>query len=183
MGIPKAQLKVGDNPILSWLLARWMWEGPKLLVTAPGREHPPGCEGFDREAVDAVIDQGPMRGVVTALDAAETEIIVVATCDMPLVERQQLIWLAEQLDDPCACGLFVQRSINGAWRIEPFPCVLRKSAAELMKPRLADGDSAMHALTDLPQFPLLAAPGEWSVETWLNLNRREDLEALERVLS
>ena len=183
MGVPKAQLQVRGKPILDWLLARWGWEGPKLLVTAPGREHPPGREGFDREAIDAVPDQGPMRGVVTALDAVGTEMIVVATCDMPLVGRHQLVWLAQRLVEwPARSGLFIARQNGAAMKIEPFPCAVRRSAMELLNSRLAAGDFAMHSLAELQQFELLACPDDWAAETWLNLNRPDDLKALEHAL-
>src|SRR5687768_6739433 len=98
MGRPKAELRVGDVPILRWLIDRWRWDGgPTLLITAPGRERPPGGEAFEREVSDAVGGQGPLRGVATALAAARTPIIVVATCDMPCVSAQQFRWLAEAL--------------------------------------------------------------------------------------
>ena len=183
MGLPKAHLKVRDVPILSWLLQQWEWEGPKLLITAPDREHPPGYEGFHREAVDAVADQGPMRGAITALDACETETTVIATCDMPLIQRHQLIWLTEQLAErPAISGVFIARERGNRTNIEPFPCALRKTALTLLQARLAAGDAAMHSLSAHPQFKLLAPPDDWPGETWLNLNHPKDLQALDRAL-
>ena len=44
MGLPKAELAIQDKPLLTFLLDRLKWPGPTLLVTAPGREHPPGFE-------------------------------------------------------------------------------------------------------------------------------------------
>ena len=48
MGQPKAELRIGARPILSYLLDRFLWAGPTILVTAPGRKRPPGATGFDR---------------------------------------------------------------------------------------------------------------------------------------
>ena len=39
MGYPKGELRLGGRPILPVLLERFAWEGPTLLVTAPGRQH------------------------------------------------------------------------------------------------------------------------------------------------
>src|SRR3954467_6767125 len=77
MGKPKGGLLIDDRPILEYLLDRFRWPGPTLLVTAPGREHPPGCQRFDLEAVDPVSDAGPLRGILTALENATTDQVVV----------------------------------------------------------------------------------------------------------
>jgi hypothetical protein len=53
-GCPKAEIRIEGRPILEHLLDAIRWPGPTMLVTAPGREHPPANERFDREVVDAV---------------------------------------------------------------------------------------------------------------------------------
>ena len=180
MGIPKGWLDLDDQPILTWLTKRWSWPGPLLLVTAPGRQHPPGAEHFDRELVDAVGDQGPLRGMLTALDAAESDIVVIATCDMPLVRREQLEWVAKQLaKHPASLGLLLGRTSTRGVEIEPFPCALRRSAVELIQQRLATDDRSVYRLAELPQFLVHAAPRDWPAKTWTNLNRPEDLESLD----
>ena len=50
-----------------------------MLVTAPGIERPRRAERFDREIADPVAGLGPLRGVLTAMENATTEIVVVAT--------------------------------------------------------------------------------------------------------
>src|SRR5689334_16790011 len=97
MGGPKGSLLVRDKPILEFLLERFAWKGETMLVTAPGIARPPGAERFDREAVDPVAGLGPLRGVLTALENASTEIVVVATVDMPGVGHEQLVWVAREL--------------------------------------------------------------------------------------
>jgi molybdopterin-guanine dinucleotide biosynthesis protein A len=178
MGGPKSLLTVNDQAILIYLLRRLAWTGPTLLVTSPNREHPPGWEQFDREVVDAVADQGPLCGLVTALDAAATDIVVAVTCDMPLIEQQQLLWLAAQLRDrPRILGAMLSHDER---QIEPFPCAMRKAAISLLRERLASSDRSIHSLATLPQFVLISAPSDWPAETWTNLNHPQDLEAFEK---
>ena len=99
MGRPKAELRIAGRPILEYLLQRWTWDGPTMLVTAPGREHPPGHERFDREVTDPVAGEGPLRGIVTALEnAGDAAVLLVATCDMPLMTRAMLEHLAGKLE-------------------------------------------------------------------------------------
>ena len=82
MGQPKSWLHVGQQPILNYLIGRWRWLGPTMLVTAPGVERPPGADCVDREVCDLVAGEGPLRGIVTALESG-CERAVVAAVDMP----------------------------------------------------------------------------------------------------
>src|SRR5687768_14732109 len=97
MGRPKAGLEIDGEPVLAFLMRRFDWPGPTLLVTAPGRERPPGADSFDAEAVDPVAGEGPLRGLLTALEQASTEAVIAAAVDMPLVGAEYLAWLAAQL--------------------------------------------------------------------------------------
>ena len=111
MGRPKGELRVGNQPILEYLLERMAWRGPTLLVTSPGREHPAGWQRFHAEAVDPVAGLGPLRGVLTALEHAATPHVLVTTVDMPEIDATALRWLLEQ---------FVQRpkAIRGSPRLD-----------------------------------------------------------------
>src|SRR5688572_7399 len=90
MSRAKSLLHVNDRPILEHLLERFAWPGPTLLVTAPGRERPPGVGRFTREFADPIAGQGPLRGILTALENAMTSRVAFAAVDMPLVERHHL---------------------------------------------------------------------------------------------
>jgi molybdopterin-guanine dinucleotide biosynthesis protein A len=173
MGKPKGMLTISGQPILSYLLERFQWKGPTLLVTAPGREHPPGWEAFDREVVDAVAGEGPLRGLLTALEGSESNLTLVTTVDMPEVGREQIIWLAAAIDGE-ARGLMVRRQSSG--RIEPFPSIFRADAPKLIRPRLAEGLGSVQALGDRAAIPTRDAPAQWAERIWTNLNRPADLK-------
>lgn len=103
MGKPKAWLRVGESSILGWLLDRLQWAGPTMLVTAPSVDPPPDRERFGAHVVDPPGGLGPLRGVLTALEAAATEVVVTIAVDMPLVQRCHLEWLTESLIRRPAC--------------------------------------------------------------------------------
>jgi molybdopterin-guanine dinucleotide biosynthesis protein A len=177
MGMPKGELRVGEKPILEYLLERFAWTGPTLLVTAPGREHPPGWERFNAEAVDSVADQGPLRGVLTALEHSPTEQVIVATVDMPEIGATQFRWLIERLAErPDAFGLMMRRGEQ----IEPFPSIFRGSAATMIRQDLAAQKLSVQALSRQAAMQVLPAPSEWNESVWTNLNRAEDLDAFVR---
>jgi molybdopterin-guanine dinucleotide biosynthesis protein A len=178
MGVPKGELHVGAQPILEYLLDRFAWHGPTLLVTAPGREHPPGWERFTAEAVDAVAGQGPLRGVMTALEYSTTEQLIVASVDMPDIGRPQLEWLEQRLAmRPRALGIMMSRVVDGREWIEPFPSIFRRGALDHVRPRLEHGLLAVHGLTLHDAFDLTPPRAEWGDEVWTNLNRPSDLAA------
>jgi molybdopterin-guanine dinucleotide biosynthesis protein A len=177
MGQPKADLKLGGQPILSWLLARFHWPGPTLLVTAPGRQHPPGCEEFDAEAIDPVADLGPLRGVLTALETVTTDLTLVTTVDMPGIDREQLDWLLAQMNArPGIAGLMTQRPIEGRQQIEPFPAIFRSAAAPLVRNHLEKGRRSVHRLTTEPAILAIEAQAEWDDRVWTNLNFPGDVD-------
>jgi molybdenum cofactor guanylyltransferase len=176
MGVPKSRLRIAGQPILAFLLDRLAWRGPTLLVTAPGFEKPPGAERFDREASDPVAGLGPLRGVLTAVENAQTDAVVIATIDMLCITKSQLQWVGERLGD--RRGLMIVRGNQ----IEPFPSAWRSSAAPVIASQLAENRRAVHGLAKLDGFATIAPPGDWPDEAWTNLNIPEDLRGFERRL-
>ena len=179
MGRPKGWLEAGGRPMLAHLLDQFDWPGPTLLVTAPGRERPPDWELFSREVVDAVEGEGPLRGIVTALEASATPLVVVATVDMPEVRREQLEWLVGQLNQRADIPGILLRRAEEEGCIEPFPCIFRTTAATVLRARLQAGKRSVHSLAQEHLVATLPAPQEWATQVWTNLNRPEDLRAWE----
>jgi molybdopterin-guanine dinucleotide biosynthesis protein A len=176
MGRPKGELRIGDVPILQYLLDRFAWLGPTMLITAPGREHPPAWEMFDREVVDPVAGLGPLRGLLTALEQASTPIIVVTTVDMPGIGRPQLDFVVDHLcSKPNRLGVMTQRAIDDLVQIEPFPSAFRIDARHLIAQELAAQRRSVHRLSSIEQFDVLDVPIDWPESVWTNLNTPDDL--------
>ncbi|HEY8669040.1 MAG TPA: molybdenum cofactor guanylyltransferase [Tepidisphaeraceae bacterium] len=177
MGEPKANLLIGGQPILAYLLDRLRWPGRTLLVTAPGREHPPACERFDRELVDPTPGLGPLRGVLTVLEHLEpTEIALITTVDMPAIRPEMLDWILQQFQAlPAALGLMTRHPSGADHIIEPFPFALRAEARSLVADQLQCGRRSVWSLSKHPEFIVLDAPAHWPAEVWTNLNDPADL--------
>jgi molybdopterin-guanine dinucleotide biosynthesis protein A len=171
MGKPKGELVIHGKPILEYLLERFDWPGPTMLVTAPGREHPSGWTKFSREVVDPVFGKGPLRGILTALENATTQVVVVATVDMPLIEREHLEWMIDQLGEM----LGVMSSHDD--QIEPFPSAFSTNAVDAIHQHLAK-DGGVYQLWKLDRFRCVAAPVGWPPKIWMNLNTPGDLRLL-----
>jgi molybdopterin-guanine dinucleotide biosynthesis protein A len=179
MGRSKALLTLGGRPILEALLDNYAWTGPTLLVTAPGRERPPGAEHFDREVVDSIADGGPMLGICTAMEHLRTELLVVATVDMPGVGRGQLEWLMRNLE-PGELGTMGSRIIEGNVQIEPFPSIFRATAAEPLRAHFDSGRRSVHSILGDSRFVAKATPADWPATVWANLNYPADVEAFDK---
>jgi molybdenum cofactor guanylyltransferase len=179
MGAPKAELRVGEEPILAYLLRRFAWDGPTMLVTAPGRERPTGHELLAREVVDPVPGQGPLRGVLTALENAATDVVIIATVDMPGVGGEQLRWLVGELSRRAdALGVMTRRGEA----VEPFPCAMRRDGRDALAREIAADRRSVRRLCERSEFVAVDAPREWGERVWANLNRPEDLEGFARML-
>ena len=181
MGRAKGLIRLEGRPILAHLLERAAWPGPTLLVTARGREHPPGWEEFDREVTDAVAGEGPLRGVLTALENVTTDVMVVAVVDMPAVTAEQLGWLTRAITAAADAGVLavmMRRSGGGGGGggIEPFPSGYRRAAVELVRSRIGAGERAVRALGADARVRVVDTPA-WPEIVWTNLNRPADVEA------
>jgi molybdopterin-guanine dinucleotide biosynthesis protein A len=185
MGGPKGVLALDGHPILYRLLDRLDWPGPTLLVTAPGREHPPGWRRFTNEVTDPVAGEGPLRGILTALERASTKEVVVLPVDMPNLTSAPLAWLAARLrEDPTAAAVMVQRTAVASSRIEPLPAAFRPRAADtLVRARLSDRQFALHRLTASSEVVVVPAPSDWPGDFWVNLNTPFDLATYHRLES
>ena len=178
MGRAKGLLTVAGVPVLTHLLGRLAWAGPTVLVTAPGRERPPGWDAFDAEAVDPVAAQGPLRGVLTALEVCRTPRLAVATVDMPGVTREMFDWLAGQLGDGDR-GVMLDRADGGGRQVEPFPLLVRTSVLDVVRRRLGERRRSVHGLSAEPGFVVRAAPDDWPAAVWANLNTPADVARFE----
>ena len=185
MGGPKGVLALDGRPILERLLDRLDWPGPTLLVTAPGREHPPGWRRFTNEVTDPVAGQGPLRGILTALQNASTDEVVVLPVDMPNIATAPLAWLAARLrENPIAAAVMIERRRPASRRIEPLPAAFRATAAEtIVRARLRDRQLALHLLADNSEIVVVPAPSDWTEDFWTNLNTPSDLTTYHRLAS
>jgi len=168
MGGPKADLILDGRPILERLLDRLRWPGPTLLVTASGRQHPTGWQRFTSEATDPVAGQGPLRGVLTALENSPTDEIVILPLDMPNITLPSLAWLTARLRDyPTAAAVMIE---------QPLPAVFHTHIARpLVRAQLSNQQLALRQLAENSDVIVLPSPSDWPNDFWINLNTPTDL--------
>jgi molybdopterin-guanine dinucleotide biosynthesis protein A len=181
MGRPKGELRLGGKPILKHVLERMEWVGPTVVVTSPGRQRPSGVDGFGLEACDPVSGQGPLRGVLTALQKASTELVVVLAVDMPAITVLQGRWLVEAMKGRTAGdAILLQRVVGGKRLLEPFPSIYRRRMAPVIAQQLDLGQRSVHRLAQLPNVVVVSAPTDWPDQVWTNLNDPSNVAEFER---
>lgn len=177
MGGPKDRVRLGGRPLLRKLLERLRWEGPTVLVASAQRAEMEGAEAFDVVAADAVAGEGPVRGILTALEASPCEEIIVVPIDMPGLDPAALRWLWEETQSrPEARGVMLRRNAASGTLLEPFPSVFRRSMETDLRAFLEGGQRAMRALSGLAGVAVVDAPEAWGDRLWTNLNTPEDVE-------
>lgn len=152
MGRDKATLDAGDGPLLERSARLGLDLGLPVLVV--GRTQPDGWPLPDvRFATDRVAGQGPLGGLVTALELASP--ILAIACDLPRIDAECLSWLRdESLRAPLADGLIT----TDAGGIEPlFACYTARCLA-MARAHLAAGQRAMHRLVEAGDFRRVAIP-------------------------
>jgi molybdopterin-guanine dinucleotide biosynthesis protein A len=178
MGVPKSHIEIDGKPILQWMLQRLAWPGPKMLVVSPGHENPPGHEIFTTQVSDPQSGRGPLRGVLTALENLKTPLVVIATVDMPGIEKSQLDWLIGALNARDDLQLLMpSRLVNGKVQAEPFPSVWRAGAIDAVRSQIEKGDPSVKMLGKSKVGSLILAPHSWAGSVWTNLNTPEELES------
>lgn len=182
MGKVKALLNIDGVPILRRILSQANWPGPTMLVTSPGKQHPPGSEGFDQEVTDPAPGLGPIRGLLTALENAPTNSVIILPVDMPAIGHEPLAWLAARLsENPDAIGIMLERTIDTTKTLEPLPAAFHRSVLNEIAERFAQGQTSLRNLAEHPRMRIIPAP-PWPAEVWINLNHPEDLARFEMTL-
>lgn len=133
---------------------------------------------------DFKVDQGPLVGLLSGLEAMETSWGFVVSCDMPMTQGMMIPWLMEHIMEGWA---LVIRSEEGteAFRNEPMAAVYNKKALSLGLTWLERYNRSIRGLLGyLDGFSLLdVVPMEDLEDTFgtsvlVNINTMKDYEEL-----
>jgi molybdopterin-guanine dinucleotide biosynthesis protein A len=124
---------------------------------------------------DEVTGQGPLRGILTAVEGSGVAATVVMPVDMPWLGREQVEFLVKELPlDAARSGVLLSRTTEGSERIEPFPCIFRTQAAPIIRGQIARNRLAIRDLAADASVAVVDAPA-WPAEVWNNVNTPGDL--------
>jgi len=178
MGRDKALVVVDDNPLVATAVFALRQTGADPVL-AIGGDH----EALARLVPGAVFvpdlhaGEGPLGGLVTALDAAmgitadPSTLVVVIACDMPRIDGPTLSALVSALDADPAAGVAVA-VVNGRW--QPLTAAWRPPISRTVLARaFAAGERAPRRV--LPSLRVVEVSGLDS-DAIADVDRPEDLD-------
>lgn len=166
MGTDKSMLPVDGRPMIEHICRQLRGTFTRVLISANDTAKF-SFLGLDVVA-DRVPDQGPLMAVASALDASQSDLNLIVSCDVP---RIKLAVVRRMLAEADGADLVVPITSDG--KEQPLFAVYRKSALRHMDRALALGARRVRDIYDLCRVRFLELDdADW----FANLNTMADYE-------
>ncbi len=173
MGREKGSMKIGKRMMYEYPLAILESVCDEILISScqplPGQSaHPTVC--------DQVREIGPIGGIHTCLEHSSTDLNIVLSYDMPMVNEGLLHYLIEQRQD---WDMLVPAMHTK--HPEPLCALYRKSMTGIFGKMIEEKRYAVHQLIPMVSSLVLNIKPEmefYHPDLFLNINRKEDLKRL-----
>lgn len=168
-GVSKAFLQAGGQRFLDRIVCQMQDFG--VLLYAVGEALSPELPR-EAQVIDRYAGIGPMGGLCSVLERAETELVFVVPCDMPLLRRELILALFEAWDEGADCVVPVLRG-----QYEPLCAIYGKSVLPRLHGLIARGTYKISALyKDLRVKTLTVGPA--LEDCFININTPEEYDRL-----
>lgn len=163
MGQDKSMLATPDGPLIAHIAAQLRPQFRQVIIAAND------VQKYDFLGLPVVPDQvpgqGPLMGILCALEASDHDLNFVTGCDVPHMDASFIRYLIDQASD---CDLVMPRSQEG---YEPLFAVYRKSVCAPARRILAGGGRKIAMLLDQVHSRIVPMPdAPW----YRNLNTPQD---------
>jgi molybdopterin-guanine dinucleotide biosynthesis protein A len=135
-----------------------------------------GCEVWP----DELKDQAPMVGIYSCLKKSRTDLNIILTCDMPMIQTELLKYLLEN-----STGTDITVPVHENGMIEPLCGIYRKSAGIVLSKCIEEGNYSMNNCIRKASYRLVSIDNGLPVFTsnlFLNINTLVDFEAISSTL-
>lgn len=147
----------------------------KRLVISGRGELPPALCRCERTS-DYEGAQGPLAGIIGAMQTYPEADWLVVACDMISISSPAVSWLLREAGKRCdAAGIIPENPKTGKY--EPLFAYYRKEACEVLKQMASQGNFRVSPLGEHPQFQCAPIPSELA-SCWLNVNDPQTLAGL-----
>ena len=172
MGFDKAFLTEGGAYLTQRNMERLFTRFDRVLLVSDTLEKlaPLGALGRASAEADHYPGTGPLGGICTALEAADTPYVFVMACDMPAPDLELIDVMAKRLDK--AQAVMFQ---NGD-RLEPLFAFYHRSCLPVFTRGIREGRLKPRAAFSELKVLALPLPQDKSGAAFTNLNTREELE-------
>lgn len=180
LGARKTRLRVGGQAILEDLLLRMNWPGEKLLIARRDDATPAGHDAFDQVLFDLEENQGPLAGVMTAIQYVETareriEALCVVAIDMHHLSAEHTRRLIATVAAASAKIAMFRRSEGDSRVIEPLPLFIHADGFGAIKAYYDSGERSLRGLLKLAGAKAIIAPPVWGNRPFAGINTLDEM--------
>lgn len=128
----------------------------------------------DKIVVDKVKGVGPLGGMISALEMAQSDRLFVIPCDMPVIDIKYISFMMKYMDD----NEIILSEKNGYF--EPFPGFYSKSLIPRIEELINQNRRSIRSIFECSRTKVISE-SEWkklgfSEEIFTNLNTTQDVE-------
>lgn len=183
MGRDKASLIWGEKTFLQAVASQMDFLEEKYLsVAANGNNAAKDVSGQEKHLDDGlssdwvrmpdlIPDRGPLGGIYTGLCTCRAKWVLVASCDIPAVERRFFDMLLENRAE----DLDIIYPLTPDGRMHMTCALYRKSIAPIVREQLEKGDNRLRVLNDLCRSRAILIEQPDYLRMLSNINTEDDL--------
>jgi molybdenum cofactor guanylyltransferase len=177
MGQDKGKIKIGNRFLYQYALNTLEQVCDEIIISTCNKSN-----DFDdhRIVCDDIPGVGPIGGISSCLKESGTELNIVLSYDLPLVNKELLSYLINETGDYDVVVPALQVD-----KTEPLCGIYRKNVVEKFDRAIQEKNYAVHSIFKMVKFKISYVTKNmpfYSPHLFLNINTAEDLEQLKFIL-
>jgi molybdopterin-guanine dinucleotide biosynthesis protein A len=170
-GRDKGLVDAAGKPLIHYVLQRIQAQVSQILISANRNQSDYVKLGYKviEDEFESGQFAGPLAGVLTALNACDTEFLLTVPCDTPCLPQD----LVEQLSTAITDDIDIV-TVNDGERLQPIVMLLRTRLTDNLKSWLEEGNRAVHAWVSEVGYREVVITNP---SAFKNLNTDEELES------
>ena len=173
MGFDKSTMVLQNKKLIESTIKKLDSLFDDIIISVDGLEKKSEFN-HDKIVVDKVKGVGPLGGMISALEMAQSDRLFVIPCDMPVIDIKYISFMMKYMDD----NEIILSEKNGYF--EPFPGFYSKSLIPRIEELINQNRRSIRAIFECSRTKVISE-SEWkklgfSEEIFTNLNTTQDVE-------
>lgn len=176
MGFDKKNMVIDDEPLLVSMVKKLRGLFDEIILITNSDNNLDILYMFDKISKDTVESSGPLSGIYTGLELANSKYVYFIACDMPIINEDYIAHMKNCINFK-DCEAIVTKS--GEW-IEPFNAFYLKDISSKIKEALNMNKKSINALVEglntIYVSEEIARSYSHDFEMFFNLNTKDDIK-------
>lgn len=173
MGTDKSMIRLNGKHMIEYALEALRPLSSKVVISANSSIYDfTGCEVWE----DELSDRAPMIGIYSCLKRSQTEVNILLSCDMPLMNTQMLEYLLEN-----SANYDITVPVHGNHFIEPLCGIYKRSSLNVLNQFIDKGNFRLNECIRSARSHLVSVGAQlpfYSPNLFSNINTHEDYNKL-----